>query len=86
MSKYQVVLSKNAEKLLDKFSNKLVKPILSAIIGLEDNPRPKSCKKLKSREAYRIRVGAYRIIYEIQDKKLLIDVIHLGHRKDVYKK
>ena len=63
-----------------------MKPILLAISDLSSNPRPKGCKKLKNRVAYRIRVGDYRIIYEIYDDKLLIDVIHLGHRKEVYRK
>ena len=49
------------------------------------DPRPNGCKKLKGRDAYRIRSGNYRIIYDIQDNELIIDVIALGHRKDVYK-
>lgn len=53
---------------------------------LGSDPRPKGCKKLKGREAYRIRVADYRIIYEIYDSVLLVDVIDLGHRKDIYSK
>ena len=48
------------------------------------NPRPQGCKKLKGRKGYRIRVGYYRVIYEIIDDVLLIDVVDLGHRKDIY--
>lgn len=48
------------------------------------NPRPQGHKKLKGREGYRIRVGDYRIIYNIFDAQLLIEVIDLGHRKDIY--
>jgi mRNA interferase RelE/StbE len=51
---------------------------------LGSNPRPNGCKKLKGRDGYRIRVSDYRIIYEIQDNVLLVDVIDLGHRKDIY--
>jgi mRNA interferase RelE/StbE len=51
---------------------------------LADDPRPKGCKKLKGRDGYRIRTGNYRIIYEIFDTELLIDVIAIGHRKDIY--
>jgi mRNA interferase RelE/StbE len=83
---YTIVLSKIAEKQLDKLSDNITKPIFNAIIDLGKNPRPNSCKKLKGREGYRIRVGNYRIIYEVFDDKLLIEVIQLGHRKEIYKK
>lgn len=52
--------------------------------GLAENPRPFGFRNLKGREGYRIRVGNYRIIYDIFDDELVIDVIQLGHRKDVY--
>jgi len=65
-------------------SDNIVMPILIAIENLAKNPRPQGYKKLKGREGYRIRVGNYRIIYEIFDEILLIDVIDLGHRKDIY--
>jgi len=51
---------------------------------LATNPRPPGCKKLKGRNGYRIRLADYRIIYEILDKALIIDVINLGHRKEIY--
>ncbi|TAE38673.1 MAG: hypothetical protein EAY66_03650 [Sphingobacteriales bacterium] len=51
---------------------------------LTENPRPKGYKKLNGREGYRIRTGNYRIIYNIFNSELLIDIIILGHRKDVY--
>ena len=55
-----------------------------AICNLTDNPRPKRYKKLKSRDGYRIRVADYHIIYDIFEDVLLVDVIDLGHRKDIY--
>lgn len=84
MPNYKVVLSKKVEKQLDKLSDKIVNPILESIDSLAKNPRPSGCKKLKSREGYRIRVGDYRVIYEIIDKELIVDVIAIGNRKDVY--
>ncbi len=48
------------------------------------DPRPSGCKKLKGRNAYRIRIGDYRAIYDIIDNKLIITVINVAHRKDVY--
>ena len=83
MPNYTIVLSKRAQKQLDKLSDNIVAPIIKAITGLEDNPQPKGYKKLKGRDGYRIRAGNYRIIYNIFDDELLVDVIKLGHRKDI---
>lgn len=84
MPKYTVYLSKSARKDLDNLRNSVAKPILSAIANLAEDPRPNGCKKLKGREGYRIRIGNYRVIYEIFDSQLIVDVIALGHRKDIY--
>lgn len=84
MPNYTVVLSKKAEKQLNMLSDNIAEPIIDAITDLEENPRPHGYKKLKGRDAYRIRVGNYRIIYDIIDKELIVDVITLGHRKEVY--
>ena len=84
MAVYTITLSKAARKQLDKLSDKIAEPLFEAITALADNPRPNGCKKLKGRDGYRIRVGSYRIIYEIFDKILLIEVVNLGRRKDIY--
>ena len=84
MARYTAVLSKKAQKQFDKLSDKIAEPIFEAIMNLEENPRPIGYKKLKGRQGFRIRTGDYRIIYEIFDSELIIDVIALGHRKDIY--
>ena len=84
MANYTIVLSKKAQNQLDKLSDNIAEPIITAIAGLEENPRPKGCKKLKGREGYRIRTGNYRIIYDIFETELIVDIITLGHRKDIY--
>ena len=84
MNNYIVVLSKKAQKQLDNLSDNIADPILEAITDLGKNPRPQGYKKLKGREGYRIRVGNYRIIYDIIDRELIVDIITLGHRKDIY--
>ena len=84
MPTYQVQISKKAEKQLDKLSDAIADLILAAIEKLADNPRPQGYIKLKQRDGYRIRVGNYRVIYEIFDKNLIVDVIAVGDRKDVY--
>ncbi len=81
---YNITLTKTAQKQLDKLTDNIANPILSAIATLSTNPRPQGYKKLKGRDAYRIRQGDYRIIYDIYDSVLIIDVITIAHRKDVY--
>jgi mRNA interferase RelE/StbE len=81
---YNVTLKKRAIKALEKINEPYYTSIKEAIYSLADNPRPIGCIKLKGRDGYRIRVADYRVIYEIFDDVLLVDVIDLGHRKDIY--
>ena len=81
---YKILIRKRAIRALEKIQDPYYSIIKEAIYSLSNNPRPNGCLKLKGREGYRIRVAHYRIIYEIFDDKLLIDVIDLGHRKDIY--
>lgn len=87
MSKrYRVVFEKKYAKDLKHIHPSYRKAILEAATSLGDNPRPEGCTKLKgSVNLYRIRCGDYRIIYTIQDDLLIVLVIELGHRKDIYK-
>ena len=84
MPNYTIILSKKAQKQLDKLSDNIAEPIIEAIGTLETNPKPSGYKKLKGRNGFRIRIGDYRVIYDILDNELIIDVITLGHRKDIY--
>ncbi|PJZ68267.1 type II toxin-antitoxin system mRNA interferase toxin, RelE/StbE family [Leptospira perolatii] len=84
MPEYSVFLSKTATKQLDKLPETITQNLLKAIESLAKNPRPQGSKKLKGRDGYRIRKGEYRIIYDILDQTLIIEVIALGHRKDIY--
>lgn len=81
---YSLNFSRQALKELEKVSEPFYSALKKAIIELTTNPRPQGYKKLKNRTGYRIRVGDYRIIYDIFDTELIIDVITIGHRKDVY--
>jgi mRNA interferase RelE/StbE len=81
---YQITIRNKAVKLLEDISEPYYSKIKKSIYNLSNNPRPDGCKKLKGRNGYRIRVADYRIIYEIFDDKLIIDIITLGHRKDIY--
>jgi mRNA interferase RelE/StbE len=81
---YRVTLKKRAIKALEKINEPYYSSIKQVIYSLANNPRPSGCKKLKGRDGFRIRVADYRIIYEIFDDILSVDVIDLGHRKDIY--
>lgn len=84
LNKYKVRIERKAQKKLSKISEPYYTKIKFAILDLAINPRPINCKKLKGRDAFRIRVADYRIIYEIFDDILTIDIISVGHRKDIY--
>lgn len=84
MSKYTIKLSKKAEKQLDKLNDKIASQLLKVIFDLAKNPRPFGYIKLKGRIAFRIRKGNYRIIYEIFDDVLLVEIITIGDKKDIY--
>ncbi len=85
MKRYSVVLTKSAEKELYKLPLDVIPKIVSALKGLEENPRPEGCKKLKGfKNLWRIRIGNYRAIYSIEEIVLLVDVRDIGNRKDIY--
>jgi mRNA interferase RelE/StbE len=83
--KYQVILPKSVQKELDRLPDEIANRILARLAELETDPRPADVKKLKGREAWRIRVGDYRVIYEIHDRILQIIVITVGHRREIYR-
>ena len=82
---YTLNFSKQALKELGEIHEPFYSNIKQAIFDLAENPRPHGYKKLKGRDGYRIKVGNYRIIYDIFDTVLVVDIITLGHRKDIYK-
>lgn len=82
---YEIFILRRAEKELKKITQSNQQKIREAIKDLSVEPRPTGCKKLKGRPAWCIRVEVYRIIYEISDRKLIITVIDIGHRRDVYR-
>ncbi len=83
---YKLVIEKYALKQLAKITPSDIPVIKEAIALLASNPRPQGYIKLKGTEAFRIRTGDYRIIYEIHEKIVTVVVIDIGHRKDIYKR
>ena len=85
MAKYSLRIKKSARKELESIAAKVDRRrIIKRIESLADNPRPPGALKLSSLERYRVRQGHYRILYTIEDKVLIVQVIKIGDRKNVY--
>ena len=83
---YRVEIKPQAEKSLGRLPNPQRRRVALAIDDLARNPRPAGCAKIiGAQDAYRIRVGDYRVVYEIEDRVLVVYVVRVGHRKDVYR-
>jgi mRNA interferase RelE/StbE len=85
MANYSLAFKKSVAKDLRNIPNKDVKRILKCIESLRKNPGADGCIKLSGQERYRVRQGIVRIVYEIQDLELIVLVVKVGHRGDVYK-
>jgi mRNA interferase RelE/StbE len=81
---YHILIEKKVVKYLEKIDDPDFTRIKTCILNLAHNPRPQGFKKLKGRNAYRIRQGDYRIIYEVTDRILKVHIVTIGHRRDVY--
>lgn len=83
---YSILLAPPAERQLKSLAEPAQKRIVKRLKSLRENPRPHGVKKLAGEEdLYRIREGDYRIVYTIQDKKLIVLVVKIGDRKEVYR-
>ena len=82
---YQVIIPKAVQKQLDKISPDVLPRIISAIAALRDNPRTLNSLKMKNTQGYRLRVGDYRVLYDIDDPNQTIILRRVAHRRDVYR-
>ena len=82
---YSVLIEESAQKVLARIPLPWQERIIKAIRDLARLPRPPRVKKLAGRKAWRIRVGHYRVIYEIHDDRLIVVVIAIGHRREAYR-
>jgi len=83
--KYEVRIIPAAEREMDRLATAVHGRISRRILSLEDNPRPRSAKKLGGRGEYRLRIGDYRVLYTINDKGRIVTVFAVGHRREVYR-
>jgi mRNA interferase RelE/StbE len=86
MASYRIEWRRSTAKDLRKLPPEIIGRIVRAVESLDAEPRPAGCKKLSGSDfAYRLRVGDYRVIYEVFDDLILIEVVRVGHRKDIYR-
>ena len=82
---YTVLILRRAQKELQQLPREDYERVRDAIRALTHEPRPAGCLVLTGRTGWRIRVGTYRVIYEIHDAQRTITILHVGHRRDVYR-
>jgi mRNA interferase RelE/StbE len=85
MASYELVFRKSVAKDLRALPRRDIRRILSRIRSLADEPRPPGSSKVSGRELYRIRQGLYRIVYAIEDSRLIVELIRVAHRREVYR-
>lgn len=85
MAEYSIYFKESVEKDLRAIPKKNLRKILHRIEALAKDPRPPGYEKLTGQERYRVRQGRYRIVYSIQDNKLTVWGVRVGHRKEIYR-
>jgi mRNA interferase RelE/StbE len=85
MASYRIEWKDSARKELRKLRREVIARVLVAVEGLSEEPRPSGCRKLQgANRTYRIRIGDYRVVYSIEDERLVIQVVRVAHRSAVY--
>ena len=82
---YSLFIIPQAQKELSKLPAESYTRVRDAMRALAQEPRPSGCRKLTAREGWRIRVGDCRVVYEIVDRERRVTILHVGHRRDVYR-
>lgn len=82
---YSILILPRAQRELSSLPQITYEKIKLAIGHLGEIPRPQGCVKLRGREGWRIRVGDYRVIYKLEDEERRVIILHIGHRRDVYR-
>jgi mRNA interferase RelE/StbE len=86
MARYELRFRPSVAKDLRGVPKAEVRRILLRIEALRDDPRGPGCEKLSGAELYRVRQGVYRIVYEIRDLEIVVEVVRVGHRGEVYRR
>ena len=82
---YALRILRRAQRELAGLPSQVYERVRDAIFALAGEPRPAGCLKLAGRDGWRIRAGDYRVLYEIDDRNQVVTILHIGHRRDVYR-
>ena len=85
MAGYSLAIKRSAARELEELPVSDRRRVVARVRSLADDPRPRGCEKLSGEEKYRIRQGALRILYEIDDGLRVLIIVKIGHRRDVYR-
>ncbi len=85
MAKYKITIKKSAAKELEDIPKKDLRKIIKRIQSLAQNPRPHGSQKLSAQSRFRVRQGDYRIVYSVEDKNSIVDIVKIGHRREIYR-
>ena len=86
MASYRVEVSATAERQIRRLARKDQIRVLRAVAALASEPRPRGCRKLRGyTDVYRIRVGTFRVLYSVEDERVVVIVLKVGQRKDIYR-
>lgn len=85
MGAYALVITSKAKRDIRRLAIAVQEKVFAAIAKLAENPRPHGYIKMKDRDEYRIRVGDYRVVYKVFDRIVMVEVVEVGHRRDIYR-
>jgi mRNA interferase RelE/StbE len=85
MGSYSLLVKKSAEKELRALPRPDLERVVRRIKALAGDPRPRDCRKLSGEERYRIRQGDWRVVYAVDEERRVVEIVKIGHRKDVYR-
>jgi len=86
VARYRILIKRSAKREIEGIANRRDRRrVVDRILRLADDPRPPGCQKLSGNDRYRVRQGSYRIIYSIEDGRLIVLVVKVGDRKDIYR-
>ncbi len=82
---YRIIVPKTVQKQINKLPNTIQARVIESLLSLKETPRPSNSLKMKNSQGYRLRVGDYRVLYDIDDKTQTMTLRRVGHRRDIYR-
>jgi mRNA interferase RelE/StbE len=82
---YRIILPKVVQKQISKLPDRVRKNVLESLRNLQETPRPPNSLKMKNNQGYRLRIGEYRILYDIDDPSQTLTLRRVGHRREIYR-